>query len=265
MVQTWMRNMKAHGTTQKNKKAHSRILARPEPYSFSPDLTFDQELEIVAKAVELNSPTEGLREWMKINYPDEAEKHYQYRDWDMCFIHRKTVSDWVNTFKDIGFHRLGNHSTRAQSDELIRYTDTPCSVKCETVEDDLSIKIEEVDADSIKCYECNYICPTQDELNSHIYQNHGERTIQCEECRRMFQTKDLLQKHHIKSGHWPRKFPCELCDKRFTTSRGLREHVRRVHYMCQICDASYQVKYNYEWSTFKLSVIGCSRMVPIFV
>ena len=249
MVETWSKNMKAHGVPSKNRTTNSRFPTRPEPYTFSIDLTYDQEIEIVKKAIELDSPIEGLRAWIKLYYPEEAEKHYKYHDWDLCFgrSFRKTISRWVQTYKDIGFHRL-NKSYKCGKQPSKSITNTTME---QEMDEDVSIKIENIDDNStmitdgrLKCNQCNYDCAANDELilNLHMEEAHGERTVQCEECKRLFSTADELQKHHIISSHWPRKFECAHCDKCFITSGRLRKHAVKMHVVCHACKLTFGVR-----------------------
>ena len=97
------------------------------------------------------------------------------------------------------------------------------------------------------CHICRRFMATQENLNQHIQQQHGnkERVI-CDECGKSFASNDTL-KRHIKFVHYKvRSHMCEICDKSFARRSELRQHLL-IHtgkrlFICDICGQQFTQK-----------------------
>ena len=80
-------------------------------------------------------------------------------------------------------------------------------------------------------------------LNQHTIRTHNKTyDIKCDICKKLFQTKHVLERH--KSVHGNREaYPCESCDKAFPDKHQLSNH-KSVHnereFKCSFCSKGFK-------------------------
>ena len=101
------------------------------------------------------------------------------------------------------------------------------------------------------CSICQFqaICPS--EYDRHMLK-HDEPSICCNECGKLFKTKQGLE-NHMKLHRNMFNFKCTECEKSFV-SIGLRtSHIKHVHmdsqFSCSFCGKLFRYKANMEWHT----------------
>ncbi|KAK3872168.1 hypothetical protein Pcinc_022736 [Petrolisthes cinctipes] len=100
------------------------------------------------------------------------------------------------------------------------------------------------------CNVCGKAFLTRNSLNMHTKIKHGEGTVSCPLCPRMFHYKSLMN-NHVANAHHPNvknRHNCTLCDFWAKTEGSLRMHQRRVHniepplYSCSVCQKTFSTK-----------------------
>ena len=106
---------------------------------------------------------------------------------------------------------------------------------------------------SIKCFECEKMFFTEDNMHRHLKLHSENRPYKCEKdnCDKAFKTMNGL-KLHVVSHQTDRPFPCDFegCEKSFKTKRSLVLHLNETHqnaprnYKCteEECDMAFYKK-----------------------
>ena len=80
------------------------------------------------------------------------------------------------------------------------------------------------------CSSCYKLFATKFARKRHEYGAHGEASVQCLVCSRMFQSETSLQKHsEVYHSHSTSTFPCSHCTKILSTEQILKRHIETVH------------------------------------
>ena len=82
------------------------------------------------------------------------------------------------------------------------------------------------DGSRFPCDCCGLECRTLGRLQVHKSKVHGEKSVACPTCQKMFTAKSFEQ--HRKS-HEEKKLPCKECGKMFRFKQDVVDHDRRVH------------------------------------
>ncbi|XP_045776707.1 zinc finger protein 70-like [Maniola jurtina] len=97
---------------------------------------------------------------------------------------------------------------------------------------------------SIKCQQCNVVCPDSEVLAQHVALIHQREVFECEHCGTSFVRRSHVSRHKLQKGcdgKTVNSFPCEICDAVFTRKDNLMVHLRLQHiakysYSCKHCE-----------------------------
>ncbi|XP_011310652.1 gastrula zinc finger protein XlCGF57.1-like [Fopius arisanus] len=102
-----------------------------------------------------------------------------------------------------------------------------------------------------QCTICSIKFESLDLLKSHLSENHRNKRrklvkpiFQCENCKKVFTTKSVLERHVLSHSH-ERQFDCKICGKRFKQAGHLKCHTL-VHtgerkFACSICPKRFSL------------------------
>ena len=99
-----------------------------------------------------------------------------------------------------------------------------------------------------KCFNCGASFASKRDLNTHIYNNHGnvqEKSHQCQTCEKTFKLKSNLDKHIYFIHGKVTMVKCNFCDKECTTKKGLEIHISTKHginvkeFKCDMCHKEF--------------------------
>lgn len=102
----------------------------------------------------------------------------------------------------------------------------------------------------VKCNECDQTFSFNSWLEKHILIHHPTSeylksvSSQCEECKQMFKSADVLDQHQLTCLENPLSFPCKDCSSKWASATSLKKHYAEHHSkakeVCKICG----------WATF---------------
>ena len=101
------------------------------------------------------------------------------------------------------------------------------------------------------CKTCDKTFSKRDILNSHKHKVHGEifmgRKLNCEDCGKIFLTKNNLSKHRRFHHEKHPSLMCKSCDKILSSTHGMRQHMKNIHdriknYSCSLCSSQFFAK-----------------------
>ncbi|XP_033725587.1 uncharacterized protein LOC117315488 [Pecten maximus] len=94
-----------------------------------------------------------------------------------------------------------------------------------------------------QCCVCGQTYKKSNELEKHLWNNHGERQVTCDICPDRFASQDGL-KRHILQKHKSALHKCRECKATFTSLENLQSHIAEVHpqqpYACTTCNIQFQ-------------------------
>eukprot|EP00092_Neocalanus_flemingeri_P088666 GFUD01112067.1.p1 GENE.GFUD01112067.1~~GFUD01112067.1.p1 ORF type:complete len:298 (-),score=55.06 GFUD01112067.1:96-989(-) len=101
---------------------------------------------------------------------------------------------------------------------------------------------------NLTCKYCDKKCKAYSDLQRHIIQHTGERSLQCEVCAKSFGRKDGLKRHMITHSDSRKQifYICKICGKEMTSkrSRDVHEmsHSGEFLYHCEECNKGFNEK-----------------------
>ena len=100
-----------------------------------------------------------------------------------------------------------------------------------------------------QCNECDKVCKTRKQMQSHVGLRHfsyGQRPFNCSKCNKRFLFKSLLNQHQ--NIHKSR-YQCDVCGKNWLTQHLLQLHKRRMHAgerpcQCATCKRKFRQQFD---------------------
>ncbi|CAL8142549.1 unnamed protein product [Orchesella dallaii] len=116
-----------------------------------------------------------------------------------------------------------------------------------------------------KCDHCPALYGTRNAFRNHVYDNHKDKLVQCSECDRCFESKQLLQVHIQKkacnaadntesdgdTAETKKVHCCQQCSSSFKSQSKLRAHISATHekkeFPCSVCSAVFPTESRYKF------------------
>lgn len=94
-----------------------------------------------------------------------------------------------------------------------------------------------------RCTKCNYDCPYDSDMETHMSRAHKNKntTHECDRCNKIYATKSNLKQHTNTVHNKIKNFNCDQCDKSYKRKGGLKRHIEGFHdkiknYECDKCN-----------------------------
>ncbi len=91
----------------------------------------------------------------------------------------------------------------------------------------------------LECDQCDLVCASQAELNTHMRENHPDAIYKCDKCpKKIWRSAKALKMH--KELHAKPPAVCHTCGKEFLSTAGFKNHVKAKHgdtkeFKCEVC------------------------------
>ena len=106
---------------------------------------------------------------------------------------------------------------------------------CKFIFDSLDTLRQHMETHSLQCEKCSFRTQTNQQMTSHIQNNHKEITFQCEKCSFRSETNQQMLSHTQNNHKEPIPMKCSFCPATFIEKKNIYAHRQQYHKSYKAC------------------------------